>query len=75
MIVGVETGSRIADERLAVEVGGYRRVQTIVDDQIAEARETIGQRPEELPERLRIDFDLGEAGALTRNTEELHVHL
>ena len=65
---------RIADERVAVQVGGDRRVQPVGRDQLAQARAPRRQRSEQLAEGVGLDLEFGDAGALAGNAQKFNVH-
>src|SRR5690349_6529632 len=60
----------IRDEQIAIQIGGNRRVQAVVDDQLAERGETRRQPSEQLTEGISLNFEFGDAGALARDAEK-----
>lgn len=64
----------IADERITVQIGDDRRVQSVGTHELTERRALHGQRIEQLPKSRSLYFKLGEACTLARNAEEFDVH-
>jgi len=74
MVVGGQGGGGIADEAIAVQVGGSRRVQPIVCDERGKAWELRHQHVQHLAERVCLDFQFRDAGPLAGDAEKLNVH-
>src|SRR5678815_5879658 len=64
----------IADEGIAIEIGGNRGMQAIVVDERTERRKADRQRAEQLAQGSGFDFDGGGGGALARNAQKFNLH-
>jgi hypothetical protein len=73
IVMGQPCG-RIADELVAVQVGDDRRMQPIRRDQAGQCGKAARQRPQQLAEGRRVDLQFGDAGTLSRDTQEFNVH-
>ena len=73
-ILIAERCTRVADEHIAVQVGGNRRVQTFIRHQLTKGREPLAKRTQHVTERVAMDDYSGQTDTLTGNTEELNVH-
>ena len=69
-----ERRCRVADEPVAVQVGDKRGMQPVRGDEFAEGRNLRRQRPQQLPQRVRLHFQPGDAGTLAWNAEKLNMH-
>ena len=45
-----------------------------ISDELAQMRKPIGQRIQYLAQRTRLEFEVCDTGALTRDTEEFDMH-
>jgi len=65
---------RIADELGAVQVGDKRRMQPVHGDELTQGRNLGGKRSEQLPERIGLHLQFGDAGTLAWNAKKLNMH-
>src|SRR5258705_11471585 len=65
---------RIADDRVALQMGHDGGMQAARRDEVAEGGEPDSQHREHLAQRPGFDFDFRDARALARDAQEFHVH-
>jgi len=73
-IVGAKRCPGVADEFIAVEIGGERGVQAVAGDDLGEGGQPAGERFQQLAQRPGFDNHFGHASALAWNSQELDVH-
>ena len=64
----------IADEDVAVQIGGNRRMKAMHRNEFAQGRAPHGERSEELTEGPGLDFQLGYAGTFSGDAQKFNVH-
>ena len=64
----------IADEPIAIQVGGKAGAQPVHINEFPLRRNLQGQRLEQLPKRGGLHIHVGDAGSLPRDAKELDLH-
>ena len=74
MVVFTQLGLQIANELVAVQVRHEPGVQLILADKIPKRWNSLCQHPQQLPQGPRLQFELGDAGARSRDAEKFDTH-
>jgi hypothetical protein len=61
-------------ELVAIEIRDNRRVETLWRNQVAQARASGRQLPQNLAEGLGLEFHLGDSSALSGDAQKFNVH-
>ena len=74
MIRGAERLLPAVDELGAIQVGGNRRMQPALEDELVQSGKPIDQFVKRFAEGTRLEIDICDACPLPRNAEELNAH-
>ena len=74
MIGGTERLAAVADELGAIQVGGDRRMQPAIEDELVQSGKSIDQCVKRFAQGTSLEIDVCDAGSLPRNAKELDPH-